>query len=207
MADGGYLAAPAAPPSRPTRARHPGTCSFVEAAEPVQPGAGGLSGPQFPAGSTPSGAGSQNWKGSGGCGAVGAESAGLRGLRAPLALLLSPCSGGAEGSAEGDVLSRRRGLGYRLRRDPGLGESNKLPADAAAPGLGASPGPRPPAGASRCPRGTAGDQPVCWTRTFGRIGAPRKWEMTKMRLEVYHFHKKISLLLLQEHVVSAIVGI
>ncbi|XP_038313279.1 rabphilin-3A-like isoform X23 [Canis lupus familiaris] len=170
MADGGYLAAPAAPPSRPTRARHPGTCSFVEAAEPVQPGAGGLSGPQFPAGSTPSGAGSQNWKGSGGCGAVGAESAGLR-------------------------------------RDPGLGESNKLPADAAAPGLGASPGPRPPAGASRCPRGTAGDQPVCWTRTFGRIGAPRKWEMTKMRLEVYHFHKKISLLLLQEHVVSAIVGI
>ena len=32
-------------------------------------------------------------------------------------------------------------------------------------------------------------------------------QMTKMRLEVYHFHKKISLLLLQEHVVSAIVGI
>ena len=65
-----------------------------------------------------------------------------------------------------------------LRRDPGLGESNKLPADAAAPGLGASPGPRPPAGASRCPRGTPGDQPVCWTRTFGRIGAPRKWEVS-----------------------------
>ena len=56
---GDYLEAPTAPPTCSPRARNPGTCSFPEAAALAKPGAGGLAGPRFPAGSSRSGAGPQ----------------------------------------------------------------------------------------------------------------------------------------------------